>query len=149
MPSRKTLSVEQELFIHAPPRKVFDAITTPQGLASWMVVRADLSPRTGAPYELEFDGGWLHEGSVHRFRPGRSLSLAWSWSGVPLTGTVLTMGVRARKGGTVFRLVHRGFPFEKRWMELYGGAERGWRYYGMNLKSVLETGHDLRSSLDG
>lgn len=149
MPSSKTLSVDRRFFIRASPRKVFEAISTPRGLASWMVVRADLPAKAGAAYELEFDGGWRHEGTVQSFRTGRSIALSWGWKGVALKGTVLNLSVRPKKGGALFRLVHTGFPHERKWTELYGGAEWGWTYYGMNLKSVLESGRDLRSSLDG
>ncbi len=149
MSSSKTLSVDRRFFIRASPRKVFEAISTPRGLASWMVVRADLPSKTGASYELEFDGGWRHRGTVQRIRAGRSIALTWAWDGVPVKGTVLTLSVRPKKRCALFQLVHRGFPREKKWMNLYGGAEWGWTYYGMNLKSVLETRHDLRSPWDG
>jgi uncharacterized protein YndB with AHSA1/START domain len=149
MPSNRTRSVDRQFFVRASPRKVFEAISTPRGLASWMVLRADVSPKTGTRYELEFDGGWLHRGSVKGFRAGRSVALTWAWDGIPVKGTVLTLSVRPMKGGSLLRLVHRGFPRGEKWTDLYGGAEWGWTYYGMNLKSVLETGHDLRSKNDG
>jgi uncharacterized protein YndB with AHSA1/START domain len=148
MASSKTLNVDRQLFVRASPRKVFEAISTPRGLVSWMVMRADLPAQAGAGYELEFDGGWRHEGTVQRFRAGRSIALTWAWDGVPVKGTVLTLSVRPKKGGALFQLVHSGFPREKKGMDLYGGAERGRTYYGMNLKSVLETRHDLRSRWD-
>lgn len=148
MPPKKTVDVDQRLFIHASPRKVFEAISTARGLARWMVVRADLPGKSGAPYELEFDGGWKHRGTVHQYRPGRSIALTWAWEGLPVQGTVLTLSVRPKKGGALFQLLHSGFPRTTKWIELYGGAERNWKYCAMNLKSVLETGHDLRSRWD-
>lgn len=149
MPSSKTVNVDRQFFIRASPRKVFEAISTPQGLASWMVVRADVPAKTGERYELEFVGGWRHQGTVQRFRAGRSIAFTWAWDGVPLKETVLTLSVRPKKGGALFQLVHSGFPREKKWMGLYGVTEWGWTYHGMNLKSVLETHHDLRSPWDG
>ena len=149
MSSSKTIAVDRRCFVRASPRKVFEAISTPAGLASWMVVRADLPAKTGAKYELEFDGGWRHQGTVRRFQAGRSIALTWAWNGVPLKGTVLTISVRPKKGGALCRFVHQGFPREKKWTDLYGITEWAWTYYGMNLKSVLETGHDLRSRFDG
>ncbi len=149
MSPSKTLRVDRQFFIRASPRKVFEAISTSRGLASWMVVRANLPSETGARYELEFDGGWRHEGTVKHFRAGMSIALTWAWEGVPLKETVLTLSVRPNAGGTLLKLVHTGFPRDTKWMELYGGAEWGWTYYGMNLKSVLESGHDGRSRWDG
>jgi hypothetical protein len=48
----------------------------------------------------------------------------------------------------VLKFTHSGIPRDEKWVELYGGAIRGWTYFGMNLKSVLEHGHDLRSDND-
>jgi uncharacterized protein YndB with AHSA1/START domain len=149
MTSRTTLRVDRQFFVRTSPKKAFAAISTPKGLSSWMVVRADLPPTPGAAYELEFDGGWRHRGTVQSFRAGRSISLTWAWDGVPLKGTVFTLSVRAKSGGTVVRLLHTGIPREPKWIDLYGVTEWGWTYYGMNLKSVLENGHDLRSRSDG
>ena len=148
MPSSKTVSVARQFFIRAPPRRVFEAISTPRGLASWLVVRADLPSKTGARYELEFEGGWLHQGTIQRVRAGRSIALTWAWPGVALKGTVFTLSVRPQKGGALLRLVHSGFPRQLKWMDLYGVTEWGWTYHGLNLKSVLEHGHDLRSGED-
>jgi uncharacterized protein YndB with AHSA1/START domain len=149
MAARKELTVDRQFFVRASPKKAFDAVSTPKGLASWMVVRADLPAKAGASYELEFDGGWRHRGTVQRLRAGRSIALTWAWEGVPLQGTVLTLTVRPKKGGAIVQFVHSGIPREAKWTDLYGVTEWGWTYYGMNLKSVLETGHDLRSRWDG
>lgn len=47
-------------------------------------------------------------------------------------------------------LPHRHFfPREEKWTAPYGGAEWGWAYFAINLKSVPETGQDLRSERDG
>ena len=149
MSSSNTLDIDRQFFVRASPAKAFDAISTPRGLTSWMVVRADFPAKAGANYELEFDGGWRHRGTVQRVRAGRSLALTWAWDGVPLTGTVLTLSVRPKGRGAMVRFLHSGIPREKKWIDLYGVTEWGWTYYGMNLKSVLETRHDLRSRWDG
>ncbi len=114
-----------------------------------MVESADLPLRRGAPYRLVFQGGWVHEGQVLSFRPGRGLTLAWAWPGVPLKGTSLVLSVRAAPGGALLLIEHKGFPRTEKWVDLYGVTEWGWTYYGMNLKSVLESGRDLRSDRDG
>src|SRR5579863_5091341 len=118
-----TVSVDRQFFVRTSPSKAFEAVSTPGGLASWMVVRAELPSKTGAEYELEFDGGWRHRGTVRGFRAGRSIALTWAWDGVPLKGTVFTLSVRAKKGGSLVQLVHSGFPREKKWVDLYGVSE--------------------------
>jgi hypothetical protein len=59
------------------------------------------------------------------------------------------LSVEPKDDGCLLRVDHEGFPKLEDWTDLYGGAEWGWTYFALNLKSVLETGHDLRSKYDG
>jgi hypothetical protein len=56
--------------------------------------------------------------------------------------------VEAKDGGTIVQFVPSGFQNGGPWVDLHDGAIRGWTYFLMNLKSVLEHGNDLRSPLD-
>lgn len=149
MGSTKAREVRRTFFLRASAKEAFRAISTPEGLERWMVERAELPLRKGAQYTLVFQGGWTHQGKVLDVRPGKKLVLAWAWKGVPLKGTILTLSVTPKRGGSLLTFVHAGFPKTEAWVDLYGVTEWGWTYYGMNLKSVLETGRDLRSEFDG
>jgi uncharacterized protein YndB with AHSA1/START domain len=149
MPIPKTRDIEHQYFIHAPREKVFRAITDPEWLVKWLADRAELESRRGGAYLLGWNNGPTHTGTVLGFKQGSHLSLGWGWPGVELKGTVLKLSVSTMGDGTLFRIEHLGFPRQGKWVDLYGGAEWGWTYFAMNLKSVLEHGHDLRSEFDG
>jgi len=149
MPSSKTRAVGHQYFIRAPPKQVFDALTNPGILVKWLADRAEISPEKGGSYLLGWNGGPTHTGTIIEFDPGRTIAFSWEWPGVSLKGTVFRLSVEPREGGTVLSVEHTGFPKLERWTDLYGGAEWGWTYFALNLKSVLETGHDLRSRYDG
>ncbi len=148
MPARKTRSVSHQYFIHASPRRIFEAITDPKWLVGWLCDTAEISAKKGGRYSFGWEDGPTHRGEVEDLDPGKSLTLAWSWEGVELEGTKLKLTVKPKKGGALFGVEHSGFPRQERWADLYGGAEWGWTYFAMNLKSVLETGQDLRSEYD-
>jgi uncharacterized protein YndB with AHSA1/START domain len=149
MPGKATREVSHQYFIRRPRNEVFRAISDPKWLTRWLCDRAELTPRTGGSYSLGWTDGPTHTGTIEEFRPGRRVALVWSWPGVKLRGTIFSLSVKAATGGTILEVVHTGFPKSARWTELYGGAEWGWTYFAVNLKSVLETGYDLRSRLDG
>ncbi len=144
-----TRSVRRRFFLRVPPKRVFRAITDPRWLVRWLCETAELSPRDGSPYRLVFPGGWEHRGTIARYERGKSITFRWAWKGVALRNTRLRFSVQARRGGSLLTVVHSGFPRTERWVDLYGVTEWGWTYYAMNLKSVLETGQDLRSPMDG
>jgi uncharacterized protein YndB with AHSA1/START domain len=149
MVSSDARSVSHQYFIRAPPEEVFRAISEPKGLTRWLCDRAEVAANKGGRYLLGWTDGPTHSGDVVEFEPGRRMALAWSWPGVDLRGTIFSLAVEAKDDGTLFMIEHSGFPRDEKWTDLYGGAEWGWTYFAMNLKSVLESGRDLRSPRDG
>lgn len=149
LPRLEHRTVSHQYLIHALPERTFDAITKPEMLVRWLADRAEMSAREGGAYLLGWTDGPTHTGTVLEFDPGKRIALSWEWPGVSLRGTVFRLSVEPKEGGSLFTVEHTGFPKLEKWTDLYGGAEWGWTYFAMNLKSFLETGHDLRSRLDG
>jgi uncharacterized protein YndB with AHSA1/START domain len=149
MARRSTRSVSHQYFIQASPKKVFRAITDPKWVVRWLADTAEMSPRKGGTYAVGWNNGPQHRGTFLEFVPGKSVTMSWEWEGVNLHGTRFRLSVSPKGKGALLEIEHSGFPKEPAWVDLYGGTEWGWTYFAMNLKSVLETGHDLRSNHDG
>jgi uncharacterized protein YndB with AHSA1/START domain len=149
MTPTKTRTIRLSIFIHASPKEVFDAITKPEILTRWFMDRATLSPRKGGSYSFTWEGGPTHSGRITEFARGKHIVLSWQWPGMEKLGvTKLKLSVEPQHGGTVLRFTHSGFLKRGAWVDLHEGAIRGWTYFTMNLKSVLENGYDLRSPYD-
>ncbi len=149
MARRKERKVDHQYFIDRPPAEVFRAISAPDQLIRWLCDTAEIDLRKGGAYRLGWNGGPQHTGTIVALTRGRTLALSWSWPGVELEGTIFRLSVTREGKGSIFHVEHTGFPADDRWVELYAGAEWGWTYFAMNLKSVLETGRDLRTPFDG
>jgi uncharacterized protein YndB with AHSA1/START domain len=142
-----TLTVRQSYQIHAPVTRVFRALTEPSELTKWFLGEATLPHRRGEAYQFVWKGGYRLEGRVLEYVANRRLSLTWPSD--RLGDTRLTFTVRRSGRGTRLTLRHSGYKTSRPWLEMYGGTQWGWAYYLMNLKSVLEHGHDLRDPSDG
>jgi len=142
-------AVDHQYFIRKEPAVVFRALTEPAWLTRWLCDTAEISPMKGGSYLLGWKDGPTHTGTIVDFVPGTRIAFAWMWPRVKLEGTVLSLVVEPQEGGALLRILHSGFPRREEWVDLYGGAEWGWTYFAMNLKSVLEHGQDLRAKLDG
>jgi uncharacterized protein YndB with AHSA1/START domain len=147
MPERR---IQQQYEISAPPAKVFRALTRPVELTGWMLESATLSLRPGSPYWFTWPGGYQHEGQIVAVKLGRSLTISWPQGTPrkPLGITQVRFTVRRKGKGSVLVLVHSGFGSGPQWVETYALSSSGWAYFLTNLKSVLETGHDLRRDDD-
>jgi uncharacterized protein YndB with AHSA1/START domain len=149
MKSPKARTIRLPIFVHKSPSVVFDAITKPELLTRWFMDRATITPRKGGSYSFTWEGGPTHTGQVLEYIRGKRVTLTWQWPGKEKLGkTKLTLSVERKAGGTVLRFTHTGFLVGGPWTELYEGAIRGWTYFMMNFKSVMETNHDLRSPYD-
>jgi uncharacterized protein YndB with AHSA1/START domain len=149
MASDTLRTLDHQYYIHAKPSEVFRAITEPGQLTRWLCDHAELTPKKGGRFALGWKDGPTHTGTVLEFVPGERVDLTWTWPGIELEGTVFSLSVEPKDEGTILHIQHTGFPRREEWTDLYGGAEWGWTYFAMNLKSVLENGHDLRSKIDG
>ncbi len=149
MTANKSRTLRLPVFIRASPKRVFKWISEPKRLTRWLADTATLSGRKGGSYTLGWTGGPTHSGKVLAFAPGRGLTLAWQWPGQEGLGvTKLKLSISPKKSGAILRLTHSGFRRTGEWNELYESSIRGWTYFMMNLKSVLESDHDLRSPFD-
>jgi uncharacterized protein YndB with AHSA1/START domain len=149
MAPAKTRTIRVRVFVQASPKKVFKAISDPEILTRWFMDKATLSPRKSGRYSFTWEGGPTHTGKVLEFVRRDHLTITWQWPGQEDLGvTRLKLSVEPKKSGTVVKLTHSGFQRSGPWGDLYDGSIRGWTYFLMNLKSVVQNGRDLRSPYD-
>lgn len=114
------LEIDGEVWLAAPPARVFRALTTPELLAAWWGDETvytthdwQFAASVGTPWrcEVRLANGRRHhiEGTVLEVVPGRRLRLSWqpSWDALPLTE--VSFELEAQRGGTRLALRHTGF----------------------------------------
>ncbi len=143
----KSRTIKEAYYIKAPPSKVFNHLTSPAKLKRWFLGGAKLVPRKGGNYQFTWQGGYNHTGKVTDYAKDAKLGLTWPqfWEGKPVGNTRVTFRLKPKENGTILQLTHTGYKKAgDPWVQLYAMTYSGWAYYCMNLKSVVETGRDLR-----
>jgi uncharacterized protein YndB with AHSA1/START domain len=149
MTRSRTRTIRLQVFARASPKKMFEWITDPKLLSRWLVDSATIVPKKGGTYQLGWNEGPMHSGTVLDIVEGKHITLTWQWPGIEdQLVTRLKISVQRESNGTVVKFEHSGFPTEEKWTELYAGAIQGWEYFLMNLKIAVATGTDLRSPHD-
>jgi uncharacterized protein YndB with AHSA1/START domain len=133
VPDRK---VSREVFVSAPPREVFEALTTSQGLRALFGFDANVELSLGGPYEVLLDdqapqGQRGTEGcQVLSFVPDESLSVSWTAPRCFPVERELRTWVNFRLSPlgerTKVRITHTGFGEGGRWDEVFRDAEGLW-----------------------
>jgi uncharacterized protein YndB with AHSA1/START domain len=119
--------------IKARPSIVFDALTTPEGIASWWgpddgpVLVAETDPQVGGRFRVRFRmlDGSEHESSgeyLQVVKPAR-LSMSWRWTGGEDPGeSLVEITLRAVAEGTELTFTHSRLQNE----ESRRSHEEGW-----------------------
>ena len=125
--------------IHASPDRVYQALTTADGVRNWWTRDAVLGSKVGDTGEFGFNGHrFVVKVKVDELEP--PVRVSWkAISGTPgWDGTTITFDLRAAGRDTVLSLAHRGF---KQADEGYATATTRWGAYLVSLKQYLETGN--------
>lgn len=123
--------------IAAPLERVYEALTTTEGIRNWWTRDADLDSRVEGTGTFRFhDGASVTTVTVKELEA--PLHVAWKTTSSfrpEWTGTTIHFDLRAEKGDTIVAFAHRGF---KEADERYAQTTTGWGVYLQQLKDYLE-----------
>ncbi len=142
MPDKK-VKLKFKQFVQAPPDEVFSAFSNATALCEWFCNVAQADAHEGGRLYVWWNSGYFASGEYTRLKPFKKVAFTWHGRGEP-AATQVKVSLEAEKGGTRVVLEHRGMSGDKSWQAARQAAQRGWEVGLENLKSVLETGLDLR-----
>jgi uncharacterized protein YndB with AHSA1/START domain len=129
--------IERELFIDAPPERVFELLTDAELLIEWMAPEAELDARVGGQIRWTHPEGDSVIGNFVELIPARRVVFTFGWDrpdvAVPPGSTTVEIDLRPARGGTQLRLVHRGLSGPM--ADAHAG---GWTNYLARLAALAE-----------
>ena len=131
-------TLEKELFIKASPERVFQALTTKEGLEHWFLRKAEVDLRPGGAIRFEWGPGMAEVGKILILEPPHRIS--YSWEALEPSPTTITFELTAEDDGTRLHLTHTGIGEGEDWDNYYTSVNGGWNEHLQNLTSWLETG---------
>jgi uncharacterized protein YndB with AHSA1/START domain len=137
--------VERSTLIDATPEMAFEAVTKASELREWMCDQAWTAIQPHGAYQVRWEGGYLASGRFIELDPPRRAAFTWQGTGEP-GETAVAFTVEPEAGGTRVTVVHTGFGPGAEWDAHVAASEKGWDGGLDNLKSILETGIDLRTA---
>ena len=121
--------------INAAPKRVFDAVSRPEGLDQWWTEQAAGSPEVGTTYELGFGPEYDWRAVVTKCEPPSVFELKMTKSDADWNGTHVGFYLIGMQGSTSVRFYHTGWPSEN---EHFRTSSFCWAMYLRILRRYLE-----------
>ncbi|MFZ1687740.1 MAG: SRPBCC domain-containing protein [Flavobacteriales bacterium] len=105
-------NILHDFHILAPPNKVFDAISGPEGIDSWWSLQCSGTPVVGAGYRLFFGEPWDWRARVSRCEPNVAFEWEMTQAMDDWIGTKVGFELSPTEEGTKVRFHHSGWAEE-------------------------------------
>jgi uncharacterized protein YndB with AHSA1/START domain len=122
--------------IHASAERVYEAITTADGIREWWTRDAAIEPKVGAAGEFGFYGKrFVAKVTVEELNP--VTHVRWKVINSAWQADDIEFDLKSDGNDTTLLFAHRGFP---RADEKYATATTRWGFYLLSLKRYLQAG---------
>ncbi len=126
--------------IKAPANRVFEAISTPDGLNQWWTESSSGSPNLNSEYQLGFGPAYNWKAVVSVVVPDRAFVLSITDAQEDWEGSVVGFSLLHEEENTILNFYHKGW---KQQNEHYTISCYCWAMYLRILKRYLEHGETV------
>ena len=124
------------VFIKSTPEKIYEAITTQKGIASWWSEHNDAKPKAGTVYRISFGSDYYKEIKVMELVTGKKVA----WEILDATpewlNTQIIFDISIGNENAELRFSHAGW---KKQSDMFAQCSYHWAIYLGNLKTWLQT----------
>ncbi|HET7922900.1 MAG TPA: SRPBCC domain-containing protein [Gammaproteobacteria bacterium] len=125
--------------IRAPREKVYQALTTAEGVRNWWTRDTDLDSKVGGKGEFRFAKGTrVTTVSIEELKPASRV--VWKAISAPIptwADTRIEFELHAEGDATLLAFAHRGFPEAD---DMFAYSNTAWAQFILSLHEYLETG---------
>lgn len=142
-PKAKGFVVEEKRVIQVKPEAVFRTLSQAYEWREWLCQEAKFASRPKKKWEAKWEDGYEAKGVFTALDPGRKVAFTWEDALTPKP-TKAEFSLKPIPQGTELTLRHTGYEPGPKWAKALAMARMAWPPCLDNLKSILETGIDLR-----
>lgn len=128
--------IRHNVAIKATPEKIYEALTTQEGLSSWWAKQTLARPEAGFVNIFTF-GTFRNEIKITNLIPGKRVEWQCIDSIQEWIGTNISFDLEEKDGRTILRFAHTGWQAVT---DMFAGCNYDWGRFMTSLKSFCETG---------
>lgn len=136
-----TAEIRINVPIAATPQKIYEAITTQEGLSSWWAKQTIAKPEKGFINVFTF-GSFRNEMKVTRLTSNTDVEWLCINSIEEWIGTKISFNLETKDGKTLLRFAHSDWRAST---DTLAGCTYDWAWFIRSLKTFCETGNGMPS----
>jgi len=133
-------SILHRLEINAPLEKVYEAITTQEGLSGWWTPETKAKPELGSIARFAFGPDYFKEMKIEELKPPSRVKWLCVKGYKDWIGTTVTFELQSHEKGTLLFFHHDGW---KEYTQGFAACSYDWAIFLRSLKFLCETGKGL------
>jgi len=133
-------SIYHRVVIEAPVEKVYEALTTQEGLSGWWTPETKAKSEVGSTSRFAFGPDYFKEMKVEELKPPSRVKWLCVKGYEDWVGTTITFELQPHDKGTSLFLRHDGW---KEYTEGFAACSYDWAIFLRSLKFLCETGKGL------
>jgi uncharacterized protein YndB with AHSA1/START domain len=125
------------IFIKSTPEKIYEALCTQKGIASWWSVHNNAKPEVGTIYRISFGGDYFKEIKVAELAANKSVVWEILQATTDWLNTKVTFTISIGQDSAELRFNHSGW---KEYTDMFAQCNHHWGIFLQNLKIYCEKG---------
>jgi len=134
------------VFIQSTPEKIYKAIATQEGIASWWSVHNNAKEETGSTYRISFGSDYFKEIKITELIPDRKVAWQILEAHPEWLHTTIVFDISMGATVTELRFAHNGW---REYTDMFAQCNHHWGIFLQNLKAYVETGKKFAMSTFG
>lgn len=123
------------VFIKSTPEKIYEAITTQKGIASWWSIHNNAKKEVGSIYKISFGGDYYKEIKIAELVPDKKVIWEILNATPEWINTKVEFDISMGKETAELRFNHSGW---KEYTDMFAQCNHHWGVYLENLKDCTE-----------
>ena len=133
-------AIKHFLVIEAQANKVYQALTTPEGVSGWWTSQNKIGEKVGDSNIFDFGNRYHNEMKIIQLEQDKKVEWACLVGDKEWVGTKILFRVEEIDGSTALRFSHSNWKDET---DFFASCNYQWGYYLMSLKLYCETGKGM------
>ena len=130
-------AIKHLLVINSSPEKIYSAITTKKGVATWWTEQTEIGSKVGDINIFDFGERYHNEMKILNLIPNNKVEWECLVGDKEWIGTKLIFKIEEKDNGSVLKFTHDNWKEET---DFFASCNYHWGYYMRSLKLYCETG---------